>query len=443
MEGNITMIRLLGLMAAATIASAAASALIVWSQRWHGKHTLDHDLDGVQKFHTVAVPRIGGVGVFVGISLALLFVELRSRTLAVPPYAFGAFALLLASLPTFLAGIVEDLTKKVSARARLLASIASALAASLLLGATVDRLNLWGVDSLLGWAPFALLVTAIVVAGGVNAVNIIDGFNGLAGSTVVVMLSALGAVSWQVGDAFVLDMAIVGIGAALGFLLMNYPTGRLFLGDGGAYLLGFWVAEVAVLLLVRNERVNAWQVLSICAYPVIEVLYSIYRRRIVRQSSPGEPDGLHLHTLVYRRLVSRFVPRDGVQPWRRNAAVSCLIVPWVALAALLTVLGGDSVLASMTLVILQIAGYLAVYARLVRGQWARRTSVPDVPRADAVIVELREAVAKAESLTYVPLGKTHRLSKQAANSPEIASAQLGYSGDEGGARFDDKFRSVS
>jgi UDP-N-acetylmuramyl pentapeptide phosphotransferase/UDP-N-acetylglucosamine-1-phosphate transferase len=367
------MLRLVGIALGAASVSVAASILIVLSQRWHGKHTLDHDLEGVQKFHTTAVPRIGGMAIVLAIFMALLFCNSVS-----PPFFFSkpelttAGRLLLAGLPAFIAGTVEDLTKKVSVKMRLIASIVSALAASWLLGATVDELNIWGIDSLLAWGPFALVVTAIVVSGGINAVNIIDGFNGLAASTVVVMLSALGVVGWHVGDLLVAELAMLGLGAAAGFLLVNYPTGRLFLGDGGAYFLGFWVAEVAVLLLVRNGAVNAWQILSICAYPVIEVLYSIYRRKIVRQANPGSPDGLHLHTLVYRRVVSRIVQNDVSKPWKRNAAVTCVTVPWIAIAALLSVLAGGTIVGGVLIVMGQLLTYIAVYSRLVRGRWGFR-----------------------------------------------------------------------
>jgi UDP-N-acetylmuramyl pentapeptide phosphotransferase/UDP-N-acetylglucosamine-1-phosphate transferase len=200
-----------------------------------------------------------------------------------------------------------------------------------LLGATVNELDLWGVDALLAIAPFAVLVTAIVVAGGSNAINIIDGFNGLSSSTIVIMAAGLAAVGFQHGDSLVVTLGALGIGATLGFLAVNYPRGKLFLGDGGAYFLGFWVSEMAVLLLVRNAAVNAWQVLAICAYPVIEVLFSMYRRKVIQKVSPGAPDALHLHTLVFRRLVFKHVRKDASRPWKRNAAVACVIAPAVAL----------------------------------------------------------------------------------------------------------------
>lgn len=366
------MLRLVLLALSAAGASAAVCVLILVSQRWHGKHTLDHDLDSVQKFHTTAVPRIGGAAIVAAIFITLMLFGLIAPT-TLPQLSIPVLLLLVAQ-PAFIAGIVEDLTKKVSVRIRLLASIISALLASWILGATIAALDIWGIDSLLTWAPAALAITAFVVAGGVNAINIIDGFNGLASSTVVVMLVALGLVGLHVGDPLVAELAILGLGATFGFLLVNFPTGRLFLGDGGAYFLGFWVSEVAVLLLVRNPVVSAWQVLGICAYPVIEVLFSMYRRKILRQSSPGSPDGLHLHTLVYRRVVSRIFSLNADLPWQRNAAVTCVMVPWVAIAAFASVTVGDSMLNSIGIVLAQIVIYLLVYARIVRGRWWRPTA---------------------------------------------------------------------
>jgi len=363
-------------------ASTAVAILIVRSQNWHGKHTLDHDLEGVQKFHATAVPRIGGIALILAILLTLAVSRWIAGTWMSETDIMTAGLLVLASLPAFAAGIVEDVTKKVSVKSRLAASVVSALLASRLLGAVIDELNIWGVDMLLTWLPFALVVTAITVAGGVNAINIIDGFNGLASISVVIMLSALGAIALQVGDTTVAQLAFLGLASVLGFVMVNYPVGRLFLGDGGAYFLGFWVAEIIVLLLVRDPQVNAWQVLSVCAYPVIEVSFTIYRRKFIRQTSPGAPDGLHLHTLIYRRMVPLILPCDSARPWMRNAAVVCIVAPWVAFFGVLTVSFGQSSCGGMMLVLTQLFLYLAAYKRLVRGRWSVRRVAQALVEAD-------------------------------------------------------------
>ncbi|MES3025503.1 MAG: glycosyltransferase [Pseudomonadota bacterium] len=347
------------------------SVLIVFSQKWHGKHSHDHDLTGVQKFHGTAVPRIGGIAVVAGVLLGLLAFMLVFPRAIIESNARSVLLLMAASLPAFVAGIAEDFTKTVSVKIRLSATICSALIASYLLGATVDQLDIWGFDALLTITPVAVMVTAFVVAGGANAINIIDGFNGLSVSISLIMACALGVVGWQVGDDLVVILCALAAGAALGFLMLNYPAGKLFLGDGGAYFLGFWVAEIAVLLLVRNDSVNAWQVLAICAYPVIEVLFSIYRRRFVKKRSAGAPDALHLHTLVYRRVVTRLVEFVPGKDWRRNATVAFVIVPVVALMASCSVLVGHTMIGGIVMVLLQAALYWAYYGRLVRGRWRR------------------------------------------------------------------------
>jgi UDP-N-acetylmuramyl pentapeptide phosphotransferase/UDP-N-acetylglucosamine-1-phosphate transferase len=350
-------------------ASLVVSVLIVLSQKWHGGLSHDHDLNSVQKVHTTAVPRIGGLAVIAGILLGCVAFRGLYQAGLGNSISTDMFLLLVASLPAFLAGLIEDFTKRVSVRMRLTATALSALVASALLGATVNELDLWGVDALLAFTPFALLVTAVVVAGGSNAINIIDGFNGLSSSTIVIMAAGLGAVALRCGDLLVANIGVVCIGATLGFLALNYPRGKLFLGDGGAYFLGFWVSEMAVLLLVRNASVNAWEVLSICAYPVIEVLFSIYRRRFIQKVSPGAPDALHLHTLVYRRMVFRYVDKNSKNPWKRNAAVACIIPPVVAVCVAVSVMVGTSVAMSVLALLAQLILYVAVYGRLVRGRW--------------------------------------------------------------------------
>jgi len=375
----------IGLLTAGS--SFAFNAAIVGSQRWHGKLTHDHDLGGVQKVHTTAVPRIGGIGVMAGLLCSIgIFAYAYPGTLDGTQLNL-ILLLLCASIPAFIAGVIEDFTKKVSVRMRLAATVASSLLASALLGATLGDLNIWGLDSLLVYAPVAIVVTAVVVAGAANAVNIIDGFNGLSSSTIILMSAGLGAIAWQYDDAFVMTLAALSAGAAAGFFLLNYPAGKLFLGDGGAYFLGFWVAEMAVLLLVRHAEINAWQVLGVCAYPIIEVLFSIYRRRFIQNVSPGAPDALHLHTLVFRRVVFKHVRRNPARSWNRNASVVWFISPVVGLCIAGSVLLGGSVSSAIALVVIQLGLYVAAYGRVVRGRWSVRTRRPalmDVVEVDDV-----------------------------------------------------------
>jgi UDP-N-acetylmuramyl pentapeptide phosphotransferase/UDP-N-acetylglucosamine-1-phosphate transferase len=305
----------------AFVSSFGVCALIVLTQRWHGTFSLDHDTSGEQKFHTVPVPRIGGVALLTGLGVA------AAGLYAVDDQAESVLplALLACGLPAFLAGLVEDFTKQVSVGIRLLATFTAAGLAAWLLGAQLSEVDTPLLDSLLMFSPLiAFAFTCFAVGGVANAVNIIDGFNGLAGSTCVLMFAGLGALAHGVGDTLVLQLCLMGMAAFLGFLCLNFPFGKLFLGDGGAYLAGFWVAECAVLLLSRNPTVSTWAVLLCCAYPVWETIFSMWRKSVVRKTGMGKPDKLHFHMLVYRRWTSRFMSSKA-PAWQRHMMTTLAI----------------------------------------------------------------------------------------------------------------------
>lgn len=286
---------------AVLLASLGGGALLVLTQRWHGRLSLDHDTTGVQKLHKSPVPRVGGVGIALGLLIGGLLFQHRHAD-----DANGAMALLLllCATPVFTAGLLEDLTKRVSVRMRLLASAASALAAVWLLDAQLTRLDTPGLDLLMIFGPFAALFTCFAVSGVTHSVNIIDGLNGLASGSVAIMLSGLGAIAWMEDDTVVLQLCLMGVAALLGFMVLNYPFGKLFMGDSGAYLSGLWLSACAVLLLMRNPQVSTWGVLLVCIYPVWETAFSMYRRHVIRRVSSGAADMQHLHHLVLQQVIA-------------------------------------------------------------------------------------------------------------------------------------------
>lgn len=323
---------------------------------------LDKDVSGPQKFHAHPVPRVGGLGILAGLlaAVALLW------WLKLPAGPIGAL-LLACSVPAFGAGIVEDMTKRVSPAQRLAATALSAGLAFWLLDAQITRSDVPGLDSLISFSAGALLVTLLAVAGIANSVNIIDGFNGLASMCVVIMLAALAYVAFQVGDAVVGTLALVGIGSVLGFFLWNFPSGHIFLGDGGAYFLGFYVAELSILLLVRNPAVSPLFPLLVCIYPAFETVFSIYRRRFLRAVPPSMPDGIHLHSLIYRRVMRWALgDRSAKALLRRNSMTSPFLWLLCMLSVVPAVLFWDSsLLLSLSLGLFAVS-YVALYWRIVR-----------------------------------------------------------------------------
>jgi UDP-N-acetylmuramyl pentapeptide phosphotransferase/UDP-N-acetylglucosamine-1-phosphate transferase len=249
----------------------------------------------------------------------------------------------------------------------LLATAASALLAAWWLGVAINRTDIPGLDWVVTMGLGSWLLTVLAVAGIANSVNIIDGFNGLASMCVVIMLGALAYVAYQVGDPLVGALALAGIGAVLGFFVWNFPAGLIFLGDGGAYFLGFFVAEVAILLLVRNPEVSPLFPLLVCIYPVFETLFSIYRRRFIRAVPPSMPDGIHLHSLIYRRVMRWAVgDRSAKALTRRNSMTSPYLWMLCMLSVIPAVLFWSSTPVIVGFLALFVVSYVVLYWRIVR-----------------------------------------------------------------------------
>lgn len=334
-----------------------ASVALVQTQGWHGRYSNDSVL-GIQKFHTEDTPRIGGVAILVGAVLGWWFSAPALQAILGP--------LLLAGMPAFVFGLAEDLTKRVSVSKRLLATMASGMLGWAITGQSVTNVHVPGLDWLLGFTVLSVAFTAFAVGGVANAINIIDGFNGLAAGTLIIILCAFALMAVALGDTDLMQICLVLASVVLGFTLLNWPLGKLFLGDGGAYLLGFAVAWLAVLLLNRHPEVSAWAPLLVCGFPFLEVLFSVIRRWR-RRASAGDADCLHLHSLVKRRVVRRLLPRASTLV-RNSVTGSCM---WIA--ALLPAAFALQYAADTPALVLGFAFYAllysAAYARLTQFRW--------------------------------------------------------------------------
>jgi len=325
MSSNILSVGLVGFAA-----SLLTGLIILITQRWHGRWTFDQ-VTGVQKFHQSNVPRIGGLTILAGLcAIELLYSKNLGNS-----FKF----LLVASLIPFFFGLAEDLTKRVSVGFRLLATAAGAAVFIFLAGTYLTHLDLPGLDFLMSFATVAMIATVFMVSGMTNAINIIDGFHGLASGTVILIFMALGFLAHGTQDSELLHLCVLLTCVTFGFFVLNYPLGKIFLGDGGAYFLGFMVAEIAILLPVRNPEISPWVSLLICAYPVVEVLYSMVRRTLEKRSS-GSPDDQHLHTLIKMQLIRPSLPTWTLQ--QRNILVAPICWLMTVLLSLWAIIWQDT-----------------------------------------------------------------------------------------------------
>jgi UDP-N-acetylmuramyl pentapeptide phosphotransferase/UDP-N-acetylglucosamine-1-phosphate transferase len=331
--------------------------LMVITKRWHGALTMDFT-DGVQKFHTAPTPRVGGVPIVLGLIVAWAKTPPDVKEMLTP--------ILFAGMPAFLFGVAEDITKRVGVMQRLLATMASGLLAWWITDYSLSRVDIWGIDWFMKFTFVSVIFTAFAVGGVANSINIIDGFNGLASTMSTLAFIGFGMIAWQVGDKTLASTSLILAACVWGFFWVNWPFGKLFLGDGGSYFIGFALAWVAVLLIERNPSVSAFAAVVICVHPVTEVVFSIYRRKI-RKEPPGMPDRLHFHSLVKRRYVARWF---GYYSNAVRNSITGVLIGFMTLSAIaLASFTYSSTILSMVVFFVLALGYVAIYARMVRHQW--------------------------------------------------------------------------
>jgi UDP-N-acetylmuramyl pentapeptide phosphotransferase/UDP-N-acetylglucosamine-1-phosphate transferase len=342
-------------------ASALLTLLVIKQARLHGP-ALDADFAGVQKVHTHSVARIGGLPIFI----ALVFTALATIPTN-PQITQWLMALLLCGSSALIGGIVEDYTGRLSAARRLILTMLAALLAFFVMDGRIERIDIPGGTLVLPYIWLTLPFTVLAVAGIAQAINIIDGFNGLASVVTICMLISLVYVAWQVGDVFILSAALMVAGSTAGFLIWNYPIGLIFLGDGGAYFIGFMLGELALLLVMRNPEVSTWYAALLLIYPSFETIFSAYRRMFLRGKSPAMPDGIHLHSLIFRRVVQWAAgPKEARALMRRNSLTS----PYLWMLSLMAVIPATVFWRNTAVLIffclLFVVSYVWLYMRIVR-----------------------------------------------------------------------------
>jgi UDP-GlcNAc:undecaprenyl-phosphate/decaprenyl-phosphate GlcNAc-1-phosphate transferase len=316
----------------AILLSAITQFLVIRLSHRRGIFLDDHESDQPQKFHDSPTPRIGGIGLFIACLLMLVNGSM-------------AQLLLVSSLPAFLVGVFEDLRGNLSPKMRLLVMLLSGVLAIIFCDAVV-------LDYGFFTTPYALgaCISFVAIVGLINGTNMIDGYNGLLGFTALIIFGAYAAVCYQVGDEKLLMINLILLGALGGFLLFNYPAGRIFMGDGGAYFLGFLMAVMGMMIAKEHSKeVSPFFVLTCICYPVMEVIFSFTRKGLIEKVSPLQPDKWHFHMLVNRVLCGQ-----------QNSRTILVIMPLVAITNIIAVFFSTNV----PLLVLTVIAFCCVYVLL-------------------------------------------------------------------------------
>lgn len=353
--------------------------LSVWLIAKLRSHAHNYSADSVQRFHKGHIPRLGGLAVSVSCAIgwaAMAFFP----TVGIYLNAFISWsavsAFLLMLIPATVAGTYEDCTQRLSVRWRLVFTGLSAGLGCALLGLAVPRLGIGFLDTT--WTAYPLLGVAmawVALAGLPHAFNIIDGFNGLAGTVAIMICAALVHVALQLGDRQLAGVLVCVMGASAGFLFWNYPRSMIFAGDGGAYFWGLVIAAGSISLVQRHAEVSPWFPMLLVIYPVWETVFSIYRK-LVRGQSPGVADALHFHQLIYRRIVRGVFHDDASRRMlMRNNRTSPYLWGFTLMSVIPAVLFWRNTSVLMAFCGVFVATYLLAYVSIIRfkvPRWLQR-----------------------------------------------------------------------
>ncbi len=251
---------------------------------------LNSEYNPIQKIHSGYVPRIGGLIVIFCFYLFLIIHNQNS--------IFLNIEILIGASLIVIAGTVEDLFGKASPLARFLAIFF----ASFIFVYTQDALPIIEVPMLKDILSYHYIINVLFFSIGLTALangfNMIDGMNGLVGFTSLGCIVALLTLINFILDVsyFQNELIILFLGLIV-FLIFNFPLGKIFFGDTGAYWIG-WVIGIIVIKIFTLSNVNTWGAIIIIFYPLQEVIFS-FIRKLSQKKSPLSPDTKHLHLRLY------------------------------------------------------------------------------------------------------------------------------------------------
>ncbi len=243
------------------------------------------DIPNTRSVHKNPIPRGAGIPFMLSIFLVLFLFDLE--------YLKMYYYIYLAIAIVFIAGTWDDL-KDVSPKIKFIFIFFS----SLLL--YVNDFAIYSLGTYFGYEIvlplwFVFPFTFFAIAGYTNALNLMDGLDGLAASISIVILATFLAIGIEHGDEFLISLSSFVITALLAFLLFNWNPAKVFMGDSGSLSLGM---VIAILAIYAMQYITPASVLFIMAMPILDT-FIVMTRRIQRGQSPFKADKNHLHHFLF------------------------------------------------------------------------------------------------------------------------------------------------
>lgn len=247
------------------------------------------DKPNQRKVHERIMPRLGGLAIYIGFLVGFILTQPESETVSMTTILIGSFIIIVV-------GILDDMYE-LSAKWKLIGQIVAA-AVVIYGGVQVEFINL-PFDAQLSLGIFSIPLTFLWIVGITNAINLIDGLDGLAAGVSSIVLLTITTLAFLDGNVFVMALGTILLGSTLGFLYHNFNPAKIFMGDTGALFLGYMIS---VISLLGFKNVTAFSLIIpaiILAVPISDTFFAIIRR-LVNKQPLSAPDKSHLHHCLLR-----------------------------------------------------------------------------------------------------------------------------------------------
>ncbi len=248
------------------------------------EHVGAMDIPDARKVHKNPIPRLGGLGIYMGFLLG--YILFGSMSLKMNAILIGSFIIIVT-------GIVDDI-KPIPAKVKFLFQIVAAAVVAFYGEILLNDLSAFGFY--INFGKFSYLITIMFIVAIINCINLIDGLDGLAAGLSSIYFITIGIVIVGWKHMFGLDAIItfIMLGATLGFLCHNFNPAKIFMGDSGSMFLGYMIAVIALLGFKNVTLTTLLAPICLLAIPIMDTLFAILRR-IINKKPIGEPDKQHLH----------------------------------------------------------------------------------------------------------------------------------------------------
>ncbi|WP_047984701.1 MraY family glycosyltransferase [Ornithinibacillus californiensis] len=243
------------------------------------------DLPNYRKVHKNPTPRLGGLAIFLGTCLGVLYLW---------PTSFEHFpAIVLGAIIIVATGMIDD-KYAIKPIYKLVGQVIPAVLL-ILSGLIIERITLpfFGVVELAG--PFSVIITLLWIVGITNAINLIDGLDGLASGVSTIALISILTMAIMDQEVLVIYLALTLIGSNLGFLFHNFHPAKIYMGDTGSLFLGYMIAVISILGLFKNVTLFSFIIpVIILAVPIFDTIFAMIRR-FLNGEKIMNPDKKHIH----------------------------------------------------------------------------------------------------------------------------------------------------